>query len=474
MTNMWKEVQPTDEYIVQLNGLLHEADRDVLQFLYQPLVGSSSISLYSLLWGEVERHQLESENFMHASLLSMLSTNVNQLFEARLRLEGMGLLKTFVRGTDKKEFLYQLQPPLRPNEFFEDPMLSVFLYRQVGSGQFQRLKQRYAVRFSTNDTYREVTRSFQDVYSSEALTNASMPPSAKAPNDGKILFESQNEGITTDFASFDFHLLLAGLSEAMVPRSAFTYHVKNMIAKLSILYGLNVLDMKSVVLSAVNEENTIEIDALRKAARDYYQLHRSPSLPKIQHVRITADEQMAPTIEQSNEQELLTYLESSSPVQVLKDASNGGEPTKSELAMIEELLYHQKLPAGVVNVLLQYVLLRTDMKLTKGYVEKIAAHWARKKITTAKDAMELAKNEHKQYSEWKEETNNGTKKRRTNKTIRKEKLPDWFKARQEAKNTAKPSETEKGDDLEFEEKKRKLQEKLRKRSLRQVNNDGAD
>ena len=45
-------------------------------------------------------------------------------------------------------------------------------------------------------------------------------------------------------------------------------------------------------------------------------------------------------------------------------------------------------------------MLKSDMKLTKAYVEKIASHWARKKITTAKEAFVLAKNEHKQYTEW--------------------------------------------------------------------------
>ena len=45
---------------------------------------------------------------------------------------------------------------------------------------------------------------------------------------------------------------------------------------------------------------------------------------------------------------------------------------------------------------------KTDMKLTKNYVEKIASHWARKNIKTVKDAMDLAKMEHRQYAEWAE------------------------------------------------------------------------
>ena len=86
--------------------------------------------------------------------------------------------------------------------------------------------------------------------------------------------------------------------------------------------------------------------------------------------------------------------------EVLKDISGGAEPSKTDLQIIEEIMFSQKLLPGVINVLIQYVMLKTDMKLTKGYIEKIAGQWVRKNIRTVKDAMDLAKKEHKQYMEW--------------------------------------------------------------------------
>ncbi|KIL46286.1 replication initiation and membrane attachment family protein [Jeotgalibacillus campisalis] len=464
MTNMWREVQPTDDYRVQLNGLLHETDRSIIQSLYQPLVGASSISLYFMLWEEVQHFQLESKPATHATLLGMLNVSIDQIFDARIHLEGMGLLKTYIKGGDTKEFLYQLQPPLQANEFFEDPMLSVFLYRQVGNTQFQRLKKRFCVSFEALTSYREVTRSFQDVYESEALMNR-MPEADRMPGENEsLLFSAQNAGLQTDFTSFDFHLLLAGLSEMMVPRKAINYKVKSMVSKLAALYGLTEMDMKNIVISAVDEENEIDLEVLRKAARDFYQLNRSQILPGLTSaVKKPNDQKTVSVRSESDDSELMDYLEKASPVQVLKDASNGVEPTKSELTLIEDLLYEKKLPQGVVNVLLQFVLLRTGMKLTKAFVEQIATHWARSNITTVEDAMELAKKEHKKYMEWKEETNNGTKRRKSNKTIRKEQLPDWFKNRQQSESADKPQEEQ--DDLEFEEKKRRYLEKRRQKKL---------
>ena len=59
-------------------------------------------------------------------------------------------------------------------------------------------------------------------------------------------------------------------------------------------------------------------------------------------------------------------------------------------------------------MLIDFVMLRTDMKLTKSYVEKIASHWTRKQIKTVKDAMDLAKNEHRTYLEWSNGKKSGT------------------------------------------------------------------
>ena len=76
----------------------------------------------------------------------------------------------------------------------------------------------------------------------------------------------------------------------------------------------------------------------------------------------------------SKEQELLQYLETTAPVQVLRDINNGKEPIPASIQLAEDLVMKYGMPVGVVNVLLEYVMLSTDMKLPKAYVEKIADH----------------------------------------------------------------------------------------------------
>ena len=88
-------------------------------------------------------------------------------------------------------------------------------------------------------------------------------------------------------------------------------------------------------------------------------------------------------------------------------------------------MMNQNLNPGVVNVLIEYVMMKAEKKFTKNYVEKIAGHWSRMKIVTVKDAMELARNEHRKYQTWVEGNKNNPKDRRR-KAIRTEMVPEWM------------------------------------------------
>lgn len=460
MKNHWNKIQPVDRYTVCLNGVIQEYERKAVTFLYQPLIGPICYSLYMTLLNEVEENRLNSEQSTHYHLMNFLSSNLPDVYEARMKLEGIGLLKTYEKqGGDPREFIYEVQPPLSPQQFFSDGMLNVYLFRKIGKTHFNRLKKFFCDEEKDFSHYREVTRSFQDIYTSSQSINLldDEAESASSLSEGKRFTEPQSSpGVPVDTIDFDFDLLLAGLSQNMVPRRAFTPNVKDTVAKLSCLYSIDPLQMKNVVLSALTEDEEINIEELRKAARDWYQLHNAGDpLPDLQ----TKTEKPAEASRKrpaTKEEELLEYLETTSPKEVLKDISGGIEPAKSDLQAIEEVMISKKLSTGVANVLLQYVLLKTDMKLTKGYVEKIASQWVRKKVSTAQEAMELAKKEHKEYLSWAEGKKDN--KRNYKKPVRTEKLPDWFDEKPADTADKKPDQ----NSSDFEEQKRKLEEKLKK------------
>ncbi|MGG5254824.1 replication initiation and membrane attachment family protein [Neobacillus sp. SM06] len=463
MGQHWQEILPIDRYTVAANGLLHEYDRKVLTFLYQPLVGPVCISLYITLWAELEENRLWSNSSSHHLLMNVLNLNLKEIYEARLKLEGIGLVKTFVKNEEERSFIYELQPPLTPEQFFLDGMLNIFLYRKIGKNHFARLKRFFSDQIRDQDGFQEVTKAFQDVF--ESATPGSLhylqdrAADLEAEAGQGFIGRSEPSAVQLGAGTFDFDLLEAGLNEALIPKKALTSKVKDAINNLAFLYKIDPIQMKNILLSAVNEDNEIDIEELRKAARDWYQFLHEDQLPslveRIQPIahRTQHDEP------KSQEEKLIRYLETTSPLQVLKDVSGGAEPSPSDIQIIEDVLFKQKLFPGVVNVLIQFVMLRTDMKLTKGYVQKIASHWSRKQIKTVKDAMNLAKSEHRTYLEWSSGKKSGSPAKQ--KPIRTEFLPDWFE--EEGTPASKKAENPDGGSstVDLETKKREIEEKLK-------------
>src|SRR5699024_1532050 len=137
---------------------------------------------------------------------------------------------------------------------------------------------------------------------------------------------------------------------------------------------------------------------------------------------------------QTKEESLIQQLEVISPKQLLEDLSGGNLAPEQDLRLIRDVMTSQGLTPAVMNVLIYYVLLQTNMKLTRGYLEKIAGQWSRAQLKTAKEAMDFAKKEKANYDQAKTIRSN-----RYQKSVKRDVVPDWFK---EGKHLqSKPDET---------------------------------
>lgn len=451
MNRHWNEIQPADAYIISMSGCIDSLEQKVITLLYQPLIGAQALSLYMTMYAEIKEGKLSSGEAPHYHLMNTLGCNLQQIYEDRLKLEGIGLLKTYMKKNDSiREFLYELQPPLAPDQFFSDGLLNVFLYKKLGRPHFLRLKQMFCDKETKSTDFRDVTREFPEVFSAGYIESREAEIDSAAPEGIRFASKGEKAGpVLTD--TFDFTALELSLKDALIPASSLNPFIKETIKKLSFLYGIQPLEMKNLVLSAVNEQDEIDVEELRKSARDAYQFETGGRLPDmIPRIQTPA----SPSIQEpkTQEEKLIHYLETVSPRQLLIDIS-GSVPSKADMQIVEQVMLQYKLEPGVANVLIQYVMLKTDMKLTKSYVDKIASHWARKKVATVLEAMNLAKSEQKQYDEW-AKNKDKPKTNANRKPTRQEKLPSWFTDKKEEPNK---------NSKEFEAKKLKLREELRKR-----------
>lgn len=98
-------------------------------------------------------------------------------------------------------------------------------------------------------------------------------------------------------------------------------------------------------------------------------------------------------------QELVNKFQILTPVEVLV-RNKRNEISPYDLKLLEKL-QESGLNDGVINVLVEFVLLVDGMKLDHGLVEKIASHWLEYGVGTIEQAIIFSRKEHRLYRTWK-------------------------------------------------------------------------
>ena len=62
---MEKTLFPADTYIVKNATILKKEDRDILIRLYEPVIGSTAVSLYFTLWSNLDTSEIISTEKTH-------------------------------------------------------------------------------------------------------------------------------------------------------------------------------------------------------------------------------------------------------------------------------------------------------------------------------------------------------------------------------------------------------------------------
>ena len=120
-----------DDFQILRQFQFHSNHMDILNRLFTPLIGSSSTGLYIYL--DQFSGQASQSELTHYTIMSELKINLLEFRKQMDVLEAIGLVKTYVHhDTAHSHFIYELIQPPTGKQFFDDPMLSVFLYSEVG------------------------------------------------------------------------------------------------------------------------------------------------------------------------------------------------------------------------------------------------------------------------------------------------------------------------------------------------------
>ncbi|WP_101844585.1 replication initiation and membrane attachment family protein [Halobacillus sp. Marseille-P3879] len=439
---------PIDGFKVIKRGVTPQNERWSLTHLYQPVIGLLPVSLYQFLTSEWETKREEGV-LTHHAIMTYLSCPLDKIYEARKKLESIGLLKTYVNTQEETVYLYELRPPLAAEEFLNDTFLSLLLQHQIGKDKFDKLQSRLIMDFEgVYDGYEEVTVSFEHMFNPhiQGKVNSAADPQKKKEN-------IVQKGPVIEESSIDFKWLEEALKQRMYPASKILSGInRRVITQLAALYTLSSTEIERALTWSINEENELDLEEFKSACHDFMK-NQTNDGEKVINQR---DKLSSSSPDNgSKEDQFVNLLEQISPRELLEDLSTGNQASSQDMRMIRDVMTEQGLTPGVMNVLVHYVLLKTDMKLSKPYLEKIASHWARKNVTTVRQAMNLAKAEHQQYQQW------GSQPKRKYQNKTKEVIPEWFKKQDEERERQEKTETASAsyDTTDLEERIRKLSKK---------------
>ena len=403
-------VLPADTYIVVNKTIINESDRKLVTMLYQPIIGHTAVSMYFTLIDDLLKKDIMSDELTHHHLMATMQLKLSDIVIAREKLEAVGLLKTYLKQDHINNFVYVLYSPMSANDFFNHPILNVVLFNNLGKKEYEKLVSCYRLPRIKLKDYQDITKKFDDVFSSVSGNAFIENENIQEKNNNTIMLSN----------NVDFDMIISSIPKSMVNERCFNDEVRDLITSLSFVYKIDNLNMQGLVRNALNEKGMIDKTELRKSCRNFYQFEEGGKLPTLIYSK-QPDYLKSPGGDTSNWAKQVYTFENITPYDYLKSKYKNGEPSLRELKIIEDLMVNYKMKPGVVNVLVAYVLKVNNQKFTRSYVEAVASQWARLNIETVEDAMRAAEKEHKKI---KRLTNKNIKP--SSKNIKEESVPSWF------------------------------------------------
>lgn len=429
-------LKPKDTFEVHCYSLLNGEDTRVLNLLYQPIIGGNALMLYHNLLSHVSEFKKPTSHFV---LQDMMNNGLQELYQSRVKLEAIGLLKTYVRKKDEGyHYVYILGNVLPPHIFLADDVLSLLLLDRVGEQRFQSLVELFKPDTPDTSDYSDITSNYTDIFqlSSERLVQSNE------------LIEQTNQVMKqvptpvvpkAEASTFDWEFFVDNLSGLNIDQTFLNTEFKPLVYTIHGLYGINELDMVSHVkycLDYVTNEVDVK-EFKRHIYKKYHQTKSTASNVEKKQVTSLTPKQDDQAIERHKndlkhqgfspeEIAVITSCERIAPLIFLKaiKEQKNGFVAQNERWTIENLKAQSKLPDEVINMLIHYSLVvLNNPSLNQNMVNTIANNWAQNKVYKASEALKQVKN-FKQEST-KKATSKNYNRHYSKKPTRKETLPDW-------------------------------------------------
>lgn len=456
-TYPWKSIDPKDELQIESLDSLTLKDVHVLTKLYKPLIGAQAYTLYMSLFA-----YLDFQNTMKpttvSEVLRKLDIGIPDFFQARIKLEGIGLLGIYRSKEEKGKYIYEIVAPMPAEEFFKDSLLRTLLVEKIGQRLFEEELGALLSESSSKAGYEETTRSFVDVYNF-AYQNASQLSQTDA-----IAFDTPRRSKVSktieQVDSFDYTFFKQGLDTHFVSSESLTREIREMMYTYHVVYGIDEMSMQQLILESADiGSGRVDAKKFRRMVEIQYgnqQKARNIQNKKAQETEKVEDTQVKDRKFNSAEISIISHAKTAPPAKYLESIKDQkkGFVTQDERYVLKDLVEKSPLSVEVINILINYILVvQNNVVLDKRYTMKIANDWAQSDVRTAEDAIAKIKNVYSEAAAPKTKGQGGrTYSNYNRRPVQKETLPNW--AKKENQDTAK------ADQVKADEQGESIQDRI--------------
>ena len=413
----WSQLNPRDCIQVTQQVWLTQRELQFVTQLYVPFLGVQASTLYLVLFSELSPNSYQSDVIRLADLLALVNMGIPDFYQARIRLESVGLLKTY-RYEDEEsisaQYTFELQAPASPNLFFKDALLSTLLVNQVGHQRFEILQKRFSVKEKA-PYGQDVTSTFQEGF--QLPFNMSQYKRNIAQEKQMIKDVKQQESLVMN-STIDWELLTDLLKSQFVHEQALTPEVKQMLNSFQLYYGLTEREIAQYVIYAA-DLSTGEIDEKelysiiinanqhlappkQEEANETLVVPQEESTPVVSEVAVKEQQEasQATTPQLQAIQRLITLAKEMTPFDFMTSIKQqrNGYVSNGEQRIVLDLVQVGTIPSEVINILIHYVLVvKNNPTINKNLIDTIANDWSQKGIQTAGQAIEAVRQRDKEF-----------------------------------------------------------------------------
>lgn len=397
---------------------------EVLTLLYQPLIGAKAISLFLTLNQLADKMPVRSQYKTLIQVQEQTDLSLNDIDQARQKLEGVSLLKTYQDSNEVLGlfFVFELKPILSVSEFFQTFLLSSLLLEKIGEVRYQKLKEKYAqpkpVIFNQPQ---DISSSFFDIFHvrEEQVLSPSPVVREMADETKTPAKNTQNQLDDKQAATIEWDFLKDFLAAYHIPEREVMKHQKRFYDMMR-FYDISEQDLGNIIVKTLNVgDATLNFKRIENMLADTYHstAHVAKQKPQTQASQTQSKEPFS-----IEEKKLIASAKKITPLQYLERYKNqkGGFSTFSEKQILYRLSQNVHLSDEIINMMI-WIALRYEPTLKQNLMDNLANDWLQQGITNAEQVVEYLKRRENQSPK------THKKAKYQQKTAHKEIATDWSK-----------------------------------------------